>query len=398
MKLILTFGLFSLFSLGAYIIYLNANRTYFDPALLITSILTVPLSIIAGLLCYRRADNRISWIFVIVALMLQTNYLSAPLSITIRKGLEPTLGQLVLGNLWSWLSGLTFTLLAYIFVLFPAGRLPNRRWRVANLLLGLQIFIVASRGLFLTYDLYLAFSLASQGMAEINLAPLAETGPSNEIIHTRAIPGIILASYGIAFIALVMVLLGLSALFKRYRDGNHTERQQIKWIIFALAIWAVTIVLLVGDFGLPVSLFAFVVPLISVAIAVAILRYRLWDIDILIRRTAIYGTLTVILALLYFAIVTLFQGMVSTVSREESPIAIVITTLIIAALFNPIRRKVQDLIDRRFYRRRYDTEQIMTGFALNTREEVDLDELADSLIRVVDETFQPEGVSLWLKG
>ena len=136
---------------------------------------------------------------------------------------------------------------------------------------------------------------------------------------------------------------------------------------------------------------------IPLAIGIAILRYRLWDIDLIIRKTLQYALLTGLLALVYFGSVILLQSLVENLTGERSPLVIVLSTLAIAALFNPLRIHVQDFIDRRFYRRKYNAEQALTQFAATTRDEVDMQKLTAALLDVVEESMKPEKTSLWLK-
>ncbi len=205
---------------------------------------------------------------------------------------------------------------------------------------------------------------------------------------------------------------GLFAQVYRYRRvSGPAQRQQTKWVVFGVTA------ALGGFLGL--SLLFLIIPsleqnllillvvgtamlvlllLIPLSIGLAILRSRLWDIDIIIRRTLIYGVLTGTLALVYFGSVLLLQGIFRALTgQQQSPVVTVISTLAIAALFAPLRRRVQDVIDRRFYRRKYDAAQTLAEFAATLRDETDLDRLTARLVEVVQETMQPEYVSLWMK-
>jgi putative effector of murein hydrolase LrgA (UPF0299 family) len=206
----------------------------------------------------------------------------------------------------------------------------------------------------------------------------------------------------------------LGVLIYRYvRVFSSSRRQQAKWLlfgfggVFALVILYVLIGNLVPGLGAPDSpyqlangtLSTLVFLFVPLSVGIAILRARLWDIDVIIRRTLVYSTLTVILALLYVglvigleSLVRLFTGQVS-----QSPVIIVASTLAIAALFQPLRRRIQSVIDRRFYRRKYDAAKTLEAFSATLRNEVDLDQLREHLITVVQETMQPAHVSLWLQ-
>jgi hypothetical protein len=207
------------------------------------------------------------------------------------------------------------------------------------------------------------------------------------------------------------------ALLYRYRwVSRPLQRQQIKWVVFASTIVVgeasvANLVLSVlpsyfPSLGLSTQLnqlvlvATYILPvLIPLSIGIALLRYRLWEIDIIINRTLVYGTLTVLLALVYFGLVIGLESLVRLLTGQagQSPLIIVGSTLVIAALFQPLRKRIQAFIDRRFYRRKFDAARTLAAFSAILRHEVDLDQLSEDLVAVVEETMQPTFVSLWLR-
>jgi hypothetical protein len=216
---------------------------------------------------------------------------------------------------------------------------------------------------------------------------------------------------------LSVLLGGVAAQVYRYRRvSSAVERQQTRWVLFGLGAMAVMLSTLLtyfvvgGDLTIGTTAdpdlprrFVFLVLLnlafnvVYVSIGLAILRSKLFDIDVVIRKTLIYTVITVLLALVYFGVVILLQDTFESVSGQQSPLGIVISTLIIAALFAPLRRRVQEFIDRRFYRRRYDAEKTLADFGQFVRDETDMEALTAELVGLVQETMQPEQVTLWLK-
>jgi hypothetical protein len=202
------------------------------------------------------------------------------------------------------------------------------------------------------------------------------------------------------------LLVGLEALLilacqiYRYRRASSLlEKQQTKWFVLGLIIFAFAFAtLLIPPSSFPFSTevgslwFAF----LPLSLGIAILRYRLWDIDLLINRTLVYGTLTAILVLVYIGTIFLLQFLLRGLIQQDNGVAVVISTLLIAALFQPLRRRIQAIIDRRFYRRKYDAAKTVEAFSATLRNEVDLEQLGEELVSVVTETMQPSHVSLWL--
>jgi len=203
-----------------------------------------------------------------------------------------------------------------------------------------------------------------------------------------------LGSIGSVLLLASLVCAAISILI-RVVKGSRTERQQIKWLAYSFALMIIGLSLSDVLFFVGVVAFNF----FPIAVGIAVLRYRLFDIDVIINRTLVYGGLTATLGLAYFGGVTVSEMIFRAFTgREEQPqLAIVISTLIIAALFNPLRRRIQSFIDRSFYRRKYDAAKTLEAFSAKLRDETDLDALSEDLVGAVRETMQPAHVSLWLQ-
>ncbi len=211
-----------------------------------------------------------------------------------------------------------------------------------------------------------------------------------------------------AFFSLIFIMiLAAVSLVLRYRSSAQLVRLQLRWFVLGGFLFVILNFFPTGFIGdttvgtgvnllMVILSFSAILPL-YVAVGIAILRYRLYDIDVIIRRTLVYALLSGLLALVYFGLVILLQNLFDSVSGEQSPLLIVVSTLIIAALFAPLRQRVQAFIDRRFYRKKYDAQQILAAFAQTARDEVSLEALTAELTRVVQETIQPEQISVYLK-
>jgi hypothetical protein len=287
---------------------------------------------------------------------------------------------------WNWLF-LVFPLM-FIMVLFPTGRPLTPRWRW---LIYVGLVIMTAFILLITF----ADSLApgAGGVDWVLANPIG-------FLDVRWIEFVVAP---IVVALPVWVVLCVVSLLFRFRRARAVEREQIKWLFYAAAFFAASYVptFIQSNFSDPDSLWnlLFVIGMLTVpiSIAIAILRYRLYDIDIIIRKTLVYGAITLLLVLLYFGSVVLLQQAFRALTGQDSPVAIVISTLIIAALFNPLRLRVQEAIDRRFYRRKYDAQQALADFAATARNEVELEQLTGQLLNVVQESMQPDQASLWLR-
>ena len=269
-----------------------------------------------------------------------------------------------------------FALLAFLLLLFPHGRLPSPRWRP---------FAWLTVAVYLTLSLSAAFSPGAVNLyypeatspVRLPVAPMADT-----------VFGWVLGGQ------LLVLATALVSLVLRLRRAPGEERQQVKWFVYTV----VTVVLVFVSTTLALGA-GYLFPLfglIPLSVAVAVFKYRLYDIDRLINRTLVYGLLTALLAGVYAGLVFLLGALLDPIAGD-SALAVAASTLAVAALFQPLRRRVQALVDRRFDRRRYDAARTVTAFSGRLRDQVDLDTLAAELLGVVDATMQPTRASLWLR-
>jgi hypothetical protein len=283
----------------------------------------------------------------------------------------------------------------YVLLLFPDGRLPSRRWRPLAWLSG-AVILLLSLG--------------------VMLAP----GQLGNLAGVRKPFGIEGAEWLTAGAYVLLPLLPLCmlasalSLVLRYRRSGGEERHQIKWIAFAASVVVVLYAIaMIVSFVFPeeswttagsvwwLNLLTYAVlssfATIPIAVGIAVLKYRLYEIDIIINRALVYASLTATLVALYLGGIVLLQRVFVAFTGERSTLAVVASTLLIAALFNPLRRRIQSFIDRRFYRSKYDARKTLEEFSAKLRDETDLGTLSDDLIGVVRETMQPAHVSLWLR-
>jgi len=297
---------------------------------------------------------------------------------------ERLIGTAVAAWMGNWLWVFLMGLLILIVALFPNGRYPTRTggWLLS---ISLCLFAVPMlAGAMVGTPLESVFQIDNPFVADHPQAFYDFVF----ILGTIALPAAILAALASAVI--------------RFRRSQGRERQQMKWLLAGAALMALlTIAGMAIVFGLDNAYGGLLVnaallgPMLGVGIA--LLRHQLYDIDIIIRRTLQYTLLTGLLALVYFGSVLLLQTLFDLVIGSRSPVIIVISTLIIAALFAPLRERAQTFIDRRFYRQKYDAQQILAHFTQTARDETDLDALQKELLHVVQETMQPSKASIWLK-
>jgi hypothetical protein len=349
----------------------NVPAYVFWPEL--TSI-AVGYSVIGAIIASRLPNHPIGWICCAIGLIAAVDHFGGEYSLYALLALpHPLPGGEAMLWLQGWFWMLFIGLIVFLLLLFPTGRLPSSRWRTFAWVSG----AVIAAGVI--------WSSAISPDVGFNVPP------SPVQLSVLLLGGVAAAS----------VVVGR-------RGARRVERQQIKWLLYVGPIFFVASGLHIGFYyfwlaegslGLWASYLLVIVGGLSVptAIGVAILRYRLYEIDLIVNRTLVYGSLSAMLVALYFGGIVVLQRVFVALTGQQSTLAVVVSTLAIAALFNPLRRRVQGFVDRRFYRKKYDARKTLEAFSAKLRDKTDLEALNNDLVGVVRETMQPAHVSLWLR-
>jgi hypothetical protein len=389
---LLAWGLFALFlgaGIGGLVLQsLNGSGKLDD------QILAVSFTVIAAvgaLIASRVPTNAIGWMLLAVATLPALGFFSdeyARYALRTPSGSFPGASSIVWLGTWAWIPSVGF-LGTFLLLLFPTGRLPSSRWRPVAWLAGLCIAAIFVGTAF-------APGPVDQGLPD-NPLGISGAGGFLDTLTAAALP----------FLALA-IALSLLSLVLRFRRARGDERAQLKWFVFAGILFVLEIIveLLSSEFEIlpriPDEISRFLFPifimLFPISAAIAVLKYRLYDIDLVINRTLVYGLLTALLILVYVGGVVGLGAILRVATGQDSnALGVAASTLAVAALFGPARRRIQGLIDRRFYRQKYDTARTLDAFSTRLRDQVDLEALSGELVGVVRETMQPAHVSLWLR-
>jgi hypothetical protein len=342
----------------------------------------VPSAVMGALICARQPWNRIGWLLLAGGLSTDGFFLGVVYAA--RYGRQSFL-QVPVAWITTWLWVPAFVAVIFILLLYPTGRLVSRRWRPVA-------WAVVAWGVVGIPAAALAPEFASPAFWD----PLGQGGGGGEFLAKAIESGAVIAAL-VMLTLIVLLMVSLVSLAVRFRHARGVVRQQLKWLVYAMCLamvvqlvpplswWTQGILPWLGNWGFPI------------AVAVAILRYHLYDIDLLINRTLVYGLLTMLLGGLYAAMVLTLGQLAGRVGADPPSWAVAGATLAVAALFQPARRRIQAVVDRRFNRRRYDAAKTVEAFSTRLREEIDLDTLSAELLAVVDQTTQPTQASLWLR-
>jgi len=353
----------------------------------ISNALVVIDATVGAIVASRRPENPVGWLLCLSGVAVGTSSFTSQYAIY---ALLARPGSLPAGEAMAWISAwllpIMIGLQVFYLLLFPTGRLPGRRWRwLAWLIVAFVLVEVPS----------FAFS------------PGAHMGSLGPIRNPLGVEGFDVFYETVLYTMspLLFVSAALSVFMRLHRAGG-VERQQIKWFAYGSATYALGIILIVIPLATDTPLwferaglviFTGAGAAVPISIGIAILRYRLYDIDVIINRTLVYGAMTATLAAIYFGSIVSLQYAFRVLTGSGSQLAVVASTLAIAALFNPLRRRIQAFVDRRFYRQKYDARKTLEAFSAKLRDETDLEALGDDLVGVAKETMQPAHASLWLR-
>ena len=341
---------------------------------------------VGAIVASRRPENLVGWLLCLSGVGVSTSTLTSLYAIY---ALLARPGSLPAGETSAWIAAWILPIIIGLQVsyllLFPTGRLPGRRWRWLVWLIGIFVLVGVITSAFST-----GAYLGALGPIRNPLGVAGFTHVWKAVLYT---------------VAPLLYVAAAFSVFMRLRRAVGVERQQLKWFAYAVAIYAVGTTLKVIALAIDApgwfewtanAIFTAAGTTITISIGIAILRYRLYDIDHIINRTLVYGSLTVTLVTLYFGVIVVLQRGFVIITGQKSTLAVVASTLLIAALFNPLRHRIQSFIDRSFYRRRYDAAKALEEFGATLRNATDLDGLTENLTGVIRETVQPAHVSLWL--
>jgi hypothetical protein len=351
----------------------------------VNTLLALGNSIVGAVVASRRPEHPIGWLMCASGFVWGVVHFSGEYAIY---ALLAQPGSLPVGKavawFFTWLWAPAMSLVVFLGLLFPTGQLPTRRWRPFAWLSLLITLIVI-------------------GLSVFAPGPILGLGSIHNPLGIEGWPSLY---EPLQSVMLALIFVGAASMLGRLRRARGVERQQIKWPAYTVMVAAsggvitYTVSEAIGGRWLQLAGFViFIAALVGfpTSIGIAIVRYRLYDIDRIINRTLVYGALTALLVAVYVASVLSLQGALRAMTGQKSQLAIVAATLLIAALFTPLRRRIQSFIDRRFYRSKYDARKTLEAFSAKLRHETDLDALSDDLVGVVRETMQPAHVSLWLR-
>jgi hypothetical protein len=346
---------------------------------------------VGAIVVARHRGHLVGWLFLGLAVITALGGLAEAYAIRAHlTGRLPAGAYLAWVN--NWLGGLGVLPLGLLLLVFPTGHLPSRRWRLVA-----WVLVVSAA--------YQVGKFMAEPVLGLWVSQTERVEITNPVLSVPVVSRVILP-YSVAVLSgwAALAIAALAPLV-RYRRAEQVERQQLKWLVFVLAVGVVgglaaaaliNVVPVIAN-GLTVLVFIELALGIPLAVGAAILRYRLYDIDRLINRTLVYGLLTVVLGGVYAAMVLTLGQLAGGIGADPPSWAVAGATLAVAALFQRARRRVQQLVDRRFDRRRYDAAKTVAAFSTRLRDEVDLDTLAAELLAVVDQTTQPTQASLWLR-